>query len=157
MLDWRNNLVYIPEIGFGDFASVIRTNSHDLNTSYKQMFKYDKQIYRVNEEILSLTITETDIDKLQDLTEKLLNKGSNLNEIIVFIDNNENVISFTNCLVINIDTRIAEDFISSTMEPGINNYVLEVSIVSEYTQQVTTKMYNRKKKLKKLISKITIE
>jgi len=151
MLDWRNNLVYIPEIGFGDFASVMVT------TSYNADYISNKDIYKNGRVTAKFTITNTDIDKLQGFTQEIINLGSRVKEIIIFIDNNENVISYNNCLINNIESRIAEDFLSKTMSTDIINYVLEISVVAEYSQQVTFKMYNRKKKLRKLVSKITSE
>jgi hypothetical protein len=154
MLDWKGNLVYIPEIGFGDFATIVMTNSYDLNTSYNNLFKYNKQIYPNGEHILNITITEKDIDKLEDLIEKIINNKSYLNEIIIFIDNYKNVLSYNYCIVNNINIKIEEDYMSMGMKSDINNYVLELNIISKYVQEITSKMYDRKKKLKKIISKL---
>jgi len=154
MLDWQKHLIYIPEIGYNEFVSVIRVNTHNLNTSYSQLFNYNKEIFCSDEELLRITITEKDIDKLQDLTQKIINNGLHFKKIDVFIDNYQNVLSYNNCNINNINTRITEDFISNVIDQNVNNYILEISIVSEYIERFTTKMYNRTLKLKKIISNL---
>ena len=149
MMNFRAKLIAIPEIDFSDYGDIMNVE------------KLEKRGDNISEETrLSIIFNVGTKDTYDNLIDGMLYHQNKLKEIIVFFDNYERMIVYKDCTLSNMNIRLQEELSFRTLSghdlggQNIQNYVMDVSFDCKKSKKMKTKLYDRNKKLDKMISKL---
>jgi len=144
---FTTKLITIPEFDFGDWGEIQDKSLVEMN--------YDGGITQDFE--IKLTFNSPTLDTYTKLTDNIVNNNNQFNEMVAFTGHYENVIIYSGCEIDNMNVEANHsDLRMMTMNPSSRTITYSLIITLRYKNSVEMKtlMFNRLKKMKKILNKI---